>query len=282
MTRLWLPPLSLTECTRGLMVRSTVGVPLLPTQRFNHYPATPLCSISWWFSGEVEMLTAGQPVSLEAVRSAVPARCAFSGPHTRPTVSWSSGEAHGMMLLLLPDAVQQLTGIDPGHWTNTLVDVAEVLPVPWQRFCKHVSAAHNDDERIRRIEAFLSPLWRAARPARALGANRYSDWVQGLALRAATSHVGRGVRQIERRIRLWAGMPMRELRGFGRAERMFFAAMAIADGQKPKWSELAVETGYSDQSHLCRESRRITGCTPEELLHRIASDEGFWPYRIWQ
>jgi AraC-like DNA-binding protein len=77
-------------------------------------------------------------------------------------------------------------------------------------------------------------------------------------------------------------MPMRELRGFGRAERLSFAAMAIADGQKPKSSELAVETGYSDQSHLCRESRRITRCTPEELLHRIASDEGFWPYRIWQ
>ncbi len=105
---------------------------------------------------------------------------------------------------------------------------------------------------------------------------------QGLALHAATSRTGRSLRQIERCIRQWAGQPLRELRGLGRAERAFFEAMALQDAQRPDWSDLAVGEGYSDQSHLCRDSRRITGFTLEQLRKRIATDEGSWPYRIWQ
>lgn len=71
---------------------------------------------------------------------------------------------------------------------------------------------------------------------------------------------------MERRIRQWAGQPLRELRGLGRAERAFFEAMA-SDGEaaSPVWSELALNEGYSDQSHLCRDSRRITGYSPVQL-----------------
>jgi AraC-like DNA-binding protein len=280
--RLWQPRLSLTGCVRGVMVRDTTGVLLAPEQRFNHYAATPLCSISWWFSGSVEMLEPGEPAALSSRRRSVPAAVAFAGPHTRPTVSWSAGPGHGMMLLLLPDALQSMTGVEPRQWMNRLVDAADVLPAPWLVICSAVSAAESDEARVALIETFLDPLWQAARPHHPLGVHRYLDWAQGLALRAATSRSGRSLRQIERRIRQWSGQPLRELRGFGRAERAFFEAMSADEAQRPAWSELAVGEGYSDQSHLCRESRRITGFTPEQLRRRIASDEGFWAYRIWQ
>lgn len=281
-SRLWLPRLSLAGCVRGVIARSTVGVPLDDRQRFNHYPATPLCSISWWFSGSVEMLAPGQPAALNSPRSAVPGRVAFAGPYTRPTVSWSAGPTHGMMLLLQPDALHLLTGIEPGRWVNKLVDTHHVLPRPWLALCENVRAAANDDVRVRVIEEFLDPLWHAVRPKQALSAHRYRDWAEGLALRAATSRTGRSLRQVERRIRLWSGQPLRELRGIGRAERAFFEAIELEPEQRPSWAALAADTGYSDQSHLCRTTRRLTGCTPEELMRRIAEDEGFWPYRIWQ
>ena len=38
----------------------------------------------------------------------------------------------------------------------------------------------------------------------------------------------------------------------------------------PDWSALAFECGYSDQSHLSREVRRLAGCTPGELTRRPA------------
>lgn len=265
-----------------MMMRDTRAVALRPEQRFNHYPATPLCTISWWFSGSVEMLAPGAPASLDSPRSPVASAIAFGGPFTRPSISWNPGPGYGMMLLLLPDAVHHLTGIDPRDWMNRMVDVEEVLPEDWQRMCMSVAAEPDDDRRVSLVEDFLDPRWQAVRPRQMPGMRRYADWTSGLALHAATSRTGRSLRQVERRIRRWAGQPLRELKGFGRAERAFFEAMEAEDAERPPWSGLATGTGYSDQSHLCRESRRITGCTPTELWDRIAHDEGFWPYRIWQ
>lgn len=50
----------------------------------------------------------------------------------------------------------------------------------------------------------------------------------------------------------------------------------------PRAGELLADaSGYADQSHLCREVRRVTGFSPEELYRRIQEDEGFWSYRLW-
>jgi AraC-like DNA-binding protein len=47
------------------------------------------------------------------------------------------------------------------------------------------------------------------------------------------------------------------------------------------WAELAADTDYADQSHLCRETRRMTGFSPDDLRRRIGSEEAFWAYRLW-
>ena len=73
---------------------------------------------------------------------------------------------------------------------------------------------------------------------------------------------------------------MRELRGFGRAEQAFFRALAGGEGPV-RWTDVAADAGYADQSHLCRETRRVTGFPPDELRQRIADDESFWIYRLW-
>ena len=38
------------------------------------------------------------------------------------------------------------------------------------------------------------------------------------------------------------------------------------------WSELAVAHGYYDQSHLIRDFRAFTGCSPEDFVTREAPD----------
>lgn len=280
--QLRLPRLSLAGCVRGFMVRDRRGIALDAERRFNHYPATPLCSLSWWLDGDVEMLEPGHPPTLESPRRPMPARLAFSGPQTRPMVTWNTGPAHGLMLLLMPDAFRLLTGRDPGAWLDRTVDAADVLPPPWLELCAQVGSAPDDARRVALVEAFIDPLWRAVRPRQALAAQRCLDWAQGLALRAATSRAGRSLRQVERRILQWTGQPLRELRGLGRAERAFFDAMAAAEAPAADWAAIAADNDFSDQSHLSRTSRRITGFPPAALRRRIAHDEGFWPYRIWQ
>ena len=281
--RMWLPRPALTTCIRTVMARSTLGVALTDVQRFNYFPASPLCGISWMLEGEGELL----PFSTNPERPAQPlqglSHVWFHGPSTQPRVTWNPGPAHGMMLLLMPDALYKMTGIEAQHFVDRFVEVDQALPAPWIAMCEEMRAQPNNDARVEAIQNFLEPLWREVRPALPLQLHRYQDWATALGMRAATSAPGRSLRQVERRIKQWAGLPMRELRGFGRAEQTFFRTLEAADAYgKPPWAEMAEVGGYADQSHLCREVRRITGFAPDDLYRRIAQDECFWSYRLWQ
>lgn len=278
---LWLPHWSLSHCVRAVVTRSTVGLGhhWPEAWHYNHFPASPLCSISWFFSGHSALLEPGWPAAPESPAQPVP-DVYFAGPVTRPTISRNSPEGHGMMLMLLPDAVHALTGLEPAQWINRFVPLHEALGPDWQALSASVVAAPDDATRVHLIEAFLAPRWAAARPQAGSAWVSMSDWTQGLAMRAAASGMGRSLRQAERRIKGWTGLPMRELRGLGRAEQAFFRT--VAEGEGPvRWTDVAADTGYADQSHLCRETRRVTGFPPEELRQRINEDESFWIYRLW-
>jgi hypothetical protein len=175
-----------------------------------------------------------------------------------PLVSWNAAPVQGVMLFITPDALQQMTGFDPTRHLNRLTDVHEILPPDWCDFCEDVLADPDDLSRVRRIEDFLEPRWAAVRQGPAL-AHRYHDWTQGLALRAAQSTAGLSLRQLERRVKLWAGQPLLELHGVGKLERAFFDTFAAEEKGSPNIAAIAVDNGY-------------TG---------ILGEEPFWPYRAW-
>ena len=193
-------------------------------QRINRFPASPLCSLSWWFEGRSEALVAERPDTMptqHSLREAYPGRWVLAGPQTRPTSSYCAGPTHAMMVMFMPDALQQLTGVDPGALTDRMVDAQSLLPPHWLALCETVQNLPDNAARLQHLENFLEPRWQACRPAQALPTQRYGDWAAHLAQRAALSAPGRSLRQLERRIKRWAGLPLRELRGFGRASRRF-------------------------------------------------------------
>lgn len=280
--QLWLPQPALSHCVRAFVARSTMGVggTWPEAWHYNHFPASPLCGIGWFIAGHTERIDEGWPAAPHSPAQRMPAAY-FGGPLTRPLVSRNSSEGHALMLLLPPDAVQALTGLNPADWLNRCAPLTEALGPDWQALTDAVLAAPDDASRVARIEAFLAPRWQAHRPPSSLaGLQRVQDWAQGLAMRAATSGMGRSLRQVERRIKGWTGLPMRELRGFARSEQAFFRTLAEGDGPV-RWTDVAADAGYADQSHLCRETRRVTGFAPAELRRRIAEDESFWLYRVW-
>jgi AraC-like DNA-binding protein len=227
----------------------------------------------------------GQPErmpGLDSPRQPMPGRWVLAGAQTRPVSSWCPGPAHGMMAMFLPDAFQALTGLPPAALTDRFVDASEYLPPDWLALCAAVQEASDDAQRLLRLEDFLRPRWLACRPVAWPGAQRLTDWTQHLAQRAAFSAAGRSLRQAERRIKGWAGLPLRELRGLARAERAFFEMMESELAQQAvKWADVAVGAGYADQSHLSRITRRITGYAPQALYEGIRGDEAFWIYRLW-
>lgn len=290
-SQLWLPPIGLAACVRAGILRDTTGVVLDEAQRFTHYPASPLVSITWWLqggSGWCDLPEDSRQPRGTRLRCPLPAPLSFAGPFTGPSRSACDGPVHTLALMLQPDALQALTGLDARAHVNRLCDAREVLPPDWLAMAESVRQAACDAARWALIEAFLRPRWQTLQAHQAWAEPvtgrppRYREWAEALALRAAQSATGRSVRQWERRVRRWAGLPMREIRSISRAEQAFFAAtQAQAVGPQVNWAEVALDGGYADQSHLCRETRRITGFSPEELRRRVNTEESFWLYRLW-
>ena len=286
--RLWTPRLSLSACMRGVMLRDTRGLALTPAQRLSYFPASPLCAVHCVFEGQVELLRGGfpaRPARLDDAREPLPTGLVLVGPHTQPTVSWNPGPVHVLSLVLMPDALQLLTGLEPSSLLDRVADARTLLPMEWQSLFERLAVLTDAQARVQHLQDFIDPRWQAVRPKQALQGHRYADWAQGLAMRAAQSAAGRSLRQVERRIKAWAGQPMRELQSLGRIEQAFFAVSAASkadDEARVRWAEVAADTGYADQSHLSRATRRVTGFAPEELRRRIRDEESFWVYRLWR
>ncbi|MYM84352.1 AraC family transcriptional regulator [Duganella sp. FT50W] len=273
-TRLIFPRKSLASCVRAYVVRSTVETPLTEREdRYNHYPATPHCSVTFYIEGEVEMVDPPGAVP-------EPFRAFFGGPQTRPLITYNPGPVRMLMVMFYPQALHTLAGVDMSAWVNRWAPVGEVLGVEWTALSQAVLSARGDAERLALIEDFLAPRWQATRSGGAAAAA--GDWVRHLAAQAADTLLGRGVRNIERRIKLRAGQPLRKLLRFQRAEHAFFEAREEYLAGKAVWSDIAARGGYADQAHLCREAREITGHSPLELARVLASsDERYWIYRVW-
>ena len=131
--RLWLPQPSLSHCVRAIVARSTLGIGRHWPEpwHYNHFPASPLCGISWFMAGRAELIDEGWPAAPDSPARSLP-QVYFSGPVTRPTVSRNSREGHGLMLMLMPDAVQALTGLNPADWIDRFEPLHAVLGPDWQ------------------------------------------------------------------------------------------------------------------------------------------------------
>ena len=82
----------------------------------------------------------------------------------------------------------------------------------------------------------------------------------------------RAARQIQRRIKTWTGKTQRDWQTHARLEQAFARGVNATQGSI---AELAVDAGYSDQSHMGREIKRLTGYSPARLMKLINSDEQF-------
>lgn len=269
------PRLSLASCVRGYVTRSTLGCDLRLDQRHNYFFASPLCTITFFLQGASQVIRRGDEVVAEPLPP-----IAFSGPHTVPIVSVNPGPVQTLMVSLIPAAVVAMTGVDLSDLVNRIRPLETVLDQSWQAMAQAVLVAPDEVAAIQCIEDFLEPRWSVLSHSAMPKADRLRYWAENLALRASTSGVGSSLRQVERRIKQWAGLPMRDLRRMARAEESFFRVRDALEANTLDWATAAADGGFSDQAHLCRETRRVTGLSPNGLKRAIDTEEGFWVYRL--
>lgn len=269
------PRRSLASCVRAIVVRSTLGCALPDEQRLNRYPSTEFPALFLQLAGESVMVEPWVPEMVCPEGGAL-----LSGGQTRPTASGNPGPVHFMTVLFFPAALHRLTGIDMSTIVDQFLPLDGLLGAEWLQLAQRMVAAASDEERVALLEEFLEPRWQAARRGGPVD-GAVGDWVRSLEAQAAAAGIGRSVRMAERRIREWAGQPLRRLRRLYRAEQSFFAARDAALRGNISLGEVAQLGGYSDQSHMNREAREMTGLSPGEILRRLQDDETYWIYRIW-
>lgn len=212
-------------------------------------------------------------------------RQVFRGPMTGPSITCNPGPVHGFKLLLFPQALHGLTGLAIDDLVDRYAPLDALFDADWCAMAHEVQRAAGDDERVRVIERFLLPRWRAVQAGGGPAGGPVMAWAGALRQQAAGVEAGCSARTVERGIRRRAGQPLRRLKRLARAEQSWSLrddpAMTAPPAPTAGWVDFAQGAGYADQAHLCREVRSITGLSPAELWRRAQHDEAFWVYRIW-
>ncbi len=273
-----LAPASLQGALVAVVGRNTSALALTDPQRLSHFPASPMVTISWFRDVDVGLVTraAGWQSFAEPV--------VISGGASHPSVSWAPTTGRGYIACFNAGAAQALFGLDLPAIQDRFVPVDQVIG---QQFAPLWAALLASDEAdfLAVLEQHLAPHWQAlqgriAAPASLRQLGRH--WVARLAWQAHQWRSLHSPRHVERRIKSFSGRSMREWQSLVRTEGLFFTARDLYEAGEPfDWATLALAEGFSDQAHMSRTVKRITGFSPSEFAQRFVEDESFWMYRLW-
>ena len=166
----------------------------------------------------------------------------------------------------LPGAAWPILGIPPGELAGTHAELELLWGTTARELRDQLGAAVSPSQRFRILEMAL--LARLARPVRQHPAMRIA--LQRLT--AQSGAVGDVAAQLDlsrrRLIELFTAEVGMTPKVFGRVQR-FQRAFSQARGRTPRWSELALQAGYCDQSHLIRDFVEFSGLPPTALLANV-------------
>lgn len=267
---LLLAPAHLSSCVFAAILRDTRGGALGDAARFNHFPASPLVSLTYVIAGSLHMVPTGGSLAQARAAPALPP-LSVTPPQQGPVTSWSPGPVAVVTVGFYPEAWRVLEqggatqGILRGLETafGGLRQGDDFAPF-WSEFADNTGSN-----------------WHKARRAGGLadwaGSARLADWSRALVARAAVAGPGRSLRAFERRLRRWSQHSRQSLKFFSDVENLHQLSLDRAD---PSLAALAQEAGYADQSHMGRAVRRATGFSPARLNRLIETEEAFWCYRL--
>ena len=182
------------------------------------------------------------------------------GLHERQVTTEHPGRSLGMQVNLDPLGARALFGAPLHQLAHRNVPLEQVLDA--QFLVERLADAHDWDARFALLDDTLGPRIADAHASREVGWawQRLRTTHGQVPIGALAAELGWSRKRIVARFRDEIGLPPKAVARLLRFER----ARELA-GSMP-WGELAFECGFSDQSHLIAEFRRVTGRTPETFL----------------
>jgi AraC-like DNA-binding protein len=189
-------------------------------------------------------------------------RARVIGPMTRAIVTREGTPSCTVGVRFRPGAALDVLDIAARELRDGSVEVAHVWGREGRSLDARLAEARSAREAIAALEtALLCRVARLPRPDRRIACAVALVQANGgeLPIPAVATHVGLGERQLERLFLERVGYGPK---AFARVVRLQRAIGAIARGSIASWARLALSCGYSDQAHLVREFRALTGVTP--------------------
>lgn len=191
----------------------------------------------------------------------------IAGLDDRPDIVETSGRHTELDLKLTPIGAHVLCGIPMSELRGQVVPLDQVFGVEAGSLAEQLVDLPDWDARFDRVERLLlGRLEGGVHPdpfvVEAVRRLEASDGLLKIGELAADLRVSR--RHLASRFGEQVGLPPKT---FARLLR-FEAVRRLMAEQPSTWAEVAARCGYSDQSHLNREFRELSGTTPADFLAR--------------
>ena len=272
-TKVWPAGAGSREQVLMYVVRNTPDSGLHGALSINHFPPTPYCCITWMLDGELHLVRQGDQTRDQRLHSICVIGC--QSQHGATT---NIGARDSFMAVFYSDAFHTVFGLDLSDLQDRFVNARQVLDADGCALVDAVEQAQNHEQRIDLIEDFLKKHASAVALSPWLRIRRLGSH---LSLRVASTVLGVGERQAQRRARREAGLPLRDLTRLWRARRSHSEVqLQLAQGASLHWGQHADAQGYADQSHMVKECKDLTGSSPQQLVALVKNNESHWMYRL--
>jgi AraC-like DNA-binding protein len=196
----------------------------------------------------------------------------YSGLHERAIVIESLKGTHLVSARLHPLGALRLFGLSIAGTVNAVTDLEMLLGPPARELRTLLLGAESAEERFGHLERFLDArLSRGVVPSTIVcAAARLIEEAHGN-LRIASLHSELGVSRKQLWLRFARELGMSP-KAYARLQRFVWTLARLRESTSVEWPRLAVAAGYSDQSHLVRDFRRVASASPTDFLRTRTPD----------
>ncbi len=196
----------------------------------------------------------------------------FSGLQERSIFIESLEGTHLVSARMYPLGATRLLGFAAARTANSIIDLEILTGADAGELRQRLLAADAPDARFAILEAFLGDHFAAVSsiPSFVSDAAARIEQSHGC-LRVADMHEELGVSRKHLAVSFTRYVGV-SAKAYARIQRFMWTVDQLRLVSEVEWSRLAVEAGYSDQSHLVRDFQRVGAATPTEYLRRFAPD----------
>ncbi len=186
------------------------------------------------------------------------------------------GHQRGVQVDLTPTGARRFFDMPLSEFAGEIVALRDLLPGEHPELVEQLEASLDWESRLDLVEALLSrrivgsPVdtgrvdWAVARIESCGGALEVGSLARDL---------GYSRKHLIALFRDQVGVPPKLLARLVRFQRVVGQARG---GDRVRWAEVAIANGYSDQAHLARDVRRLTGLTPTEVRVSLSELAGLF------